>query len=86
MSGAWGTYPAELASALSCHCVTSRHENGEVGSFFKQNGIRCVILFKNIYVYFWQWLELCLRERTLEGEELQRRLFQWLKKPQRSVR
>lgn len=27
-------------------CVTSRHEEGEGSSFFKQNGIRCVIWLK----------------------------------------
>ena len=55
----------------------------EGSSFFKQNGIRCVIWFKKIY--FWQWLELCSRE-TGEGEVGEGPdPFQWLKKPQISV-
>lgn len=34
----------------STGCVTSRHEKGEGSSFFKQNGIRCGIWFKKIYI------------------------------------
>lgn len=79
-------HPTEvpLLSRNFTGCVTSRHEKGEGSSFFKQNGIRCVIWLKK-YIFLAMASALLKRELGL-GEEVEGRPFQWLKKPQISVR